>query len=44
MPDDAPEDLDIEEVKKQIEAKDPYEPRLKPITFDKPIHLTEDSK
>lgn len=26
------EDIDPDELKKQIEAKDPYEPRLKPIT------------
>ena len=29
VPDDAPEDLDPEELKKQLEAKDPYEPKIK---------------
>jgi radial spoke head protein 4A len=33
-PDNAPDDFDIEVVKKQIEAADPYEPRLKSITLD----------
>ena len=33
-PEDIPDDADPEEIKKQIEAKDPYEPRLKVITND----------
>jgi Radial spokehead-like protein len=38
-PEDAPEDFDIEVVKKQIEDADPYEPRLKRITADKKIEV-----
>lgn len=29
------EGQEVEEMKKEIEAKDPFEPRLKPITLDK---------
>jgi len=36
-PEDIPEDADPEEIKKQIEAKDPSEPRLKPIFHDKDL-------
>ena len=31
------QDIDPEVLKKQIEAKDPYEPRLKPINQDKNV-------
>ena len=39
MPDG--EDIDPDELKKQIEAADPYEPRLKPITADQGIPVAE---
>jgi len=32
-----PEGMEEEEFMKRIEAKDPFEPRLKPITQDKPV-------
>ena len=34
-PENLPDDADPEVVKKQIEAKDPYEKRLKPIALDR---------
>lgn len=34
QPDDAPDDYDIEEVKKQIERDDPFDPRLKELDKD----------
>lgn len=34
QPEDAPDDYDIEEVKKQIEKADPYEVRLKTLERD----------
>ena len=43
-PQDAPDDFDIEELKKQIEAADPYEPRLKPIIADQEIAVAENGK
>lgn len=45
-PEDDPDnpDFDPEEAKKQIEAQDPYEPRLKPISDDRPIAMTAVSK
>ena len=39
-PEDAPDDFDIEVVKKQIEAADPYAPRLTPITKDTPVPVS----
>lgn len=41
-PEDQPEDeeFDPEEEKKKIEAADPYEPRLKPITADSQIQIS----
>lgn len=30
-------DADVEEEKKKIEAKDPYEPRLKSLTLDEKV-------
>ncbi len=36
-PEEVPDDVDPEDVKKQIEAKDPYEARLKPISADKAV-------
>ena len=41
-PEDNPDipDFDPEEEKKKIEAADPYEPRLKPISLDRPIPMT----
>ena len=33
-PEDGAEEVDPEELKKRIVAKDPWEPRLKPITND----------
>ena len=44
MPEDAPEELDIEDVKKQIEAKDPYDSRLKPISEDKNVCVSKNIK
>ena len=38
------EGVDPEEKKKQIEAADPYEPLLKPITADQQVHLTDKVK
>jgi hypothetical protein len=38
-PEDAPDDFDIEVVKKQIENSDPYEPRLKKISADKKVEV-----
>ena len=38
------EGVDPEEKKKQIEAADPYEPLLKPITADQPVNLTDKIK
>ena len=44
VPEDAPEDLDPEELKKQIEAADPYDARLKPIIQDRDIPVAESGK
>ena len=38
------EDIDPEVLKKQIEAADPYEPRLKPVSQDKPVLVAEKAK
>lgn len=38
------DDFDPVEEKRKIEAADPYEPRLKPVTEDAPIALTKTSK
>ena len=38
-PEDAPDDFDIEVVKKMIEDQDPYEPRLKSISKDKKVEV-----
>jgi len=43
-PEEAPEEWDAEEAKKQLEAADPYEPRLKPITADKQVSLSSNVK
>ena len=43
-PENPPEDYDVEVVKKQVEAADPYEPRLKEITKDQKIIVGEGSK
>jgi len=39
-PEDAPEDYDIDVEKKKIEAADPYEQRLKPISEDAKVKLS----
>ena len=36
-PENIPDDVDIEVLKKQIEAKDPYEKRLKPLSADRDV-------
>lgn len=33
-PENPPDDYDVDIVKKQIEAADPFDPRLKPLTSD----------
>jgi hypothetical protein len=38
-PENLPDDADPEVVKKQIEAKDPYEKRLKPISLDRQVRV-----
>lgn len=38
------EDIEPEELMKRIEAKDPYEPRLKPITSDQTVCVSKNSK
>lgn len=43
-PEGLPEDADPEVVKKQIEAKDPYEKRLKSIALDKQIQVGSSGK
>ena len=35
------EDIEPEELLKQIEAKDPYEPRLKPISEDSQVLISK---
>ena len=40
-PEELPDDADPEEEKKKIEALDPMEPRLKPITGDIKIPVSE---
>ena len=42
-PEDAPEDYDVEVVKKMIETADPYAPRLFPITNDKHVPVSTDA-
>jgi hypothetical protein len=36
-PENVPDDVDPEVLKKQIEAKDPYEKRLKPLSADREV-------
>ncbi len=36
--------MEVEDLKKQIEAEDPYDPRLKPITDDQAVPLTVERK
>jgi radial spoke head protein 4/6 len=43
-PENLPDDADPEVVKKQIEAKDPYEKRLKPIALDRAVRVGGASK
>ena len=43
-PENLPEDADPEVVKKQIEARDPYEKRLKPIALDKSVPVGSSNK
>jgi len=43
-PENVPDDVDPEVLKKQIEAKDPYERRLKSIALDKEVHVSGASK
>lgn len=43
-PENLPDDADPEVVKKQIEAKDPYEKRLKPISLDQQLAVGGISK
>jgi hypothetical protein len=38
------EDIEPEELLKRIEAADPYEARLKPVTLDKPVSVSKHSK
>ena len=38
-PENLPDDADIDVVKKQIEAKDPFEKRLKPISLDRQVRV-----
>jgi hypothetical protein len=38
-PENVPDDVDPEVLKKQIEAKDPYEKRLKPISADRDVNV-----
>ena len=38
-PTDVPDDVEIEVLKKQIEAKDPFDKRLKPISLDRDVFV-----
>jgi radial spoke head protein 4A len=44
VPEGAPDDLDPEVLKKELEARDPYQPRLKPIVKDQLLDVAEGAK
>jgi hypothetical protein len=41
LPDDAPEELTVEDLQKQLEDRDPYDARLKAITGDCKVKVGE---
>lgn len=43
-PENIPDDVDPEVLKKQIEAKDPYEKRLKPLSADRDVTVAGTGK
>ena len=44
VPEGAPEDVTEETLMKELEGRDPYDKRLKPITLDKQVPVAEKSK
>lgn len=44
LPEDAPEELTVEQLQQELEERDPYDPRLKPITEDAPVKVGEGTK